>query len=48
VSDPRQGARVRLYLDVGIDWGNRFPGIIGAIEILAVRSCMIDGYVASR
>jgi bifunctional non-homologous end joining protein LigD len=29
----------------GLDWGDRFPPIVAAIEALAVRSCTIDGEV---
>jgi bifunctional non-homologous end joining protein LigD len=38
-------SRVRLLSRRGIDWGNRFPGIVAAVESLAVRSCTIDGEV---
>jgi bifunctional non-homologous end joining protein LigD len=41
----RDGERARLLSRRGIDWSDRFPAIIGAIEALAVRSCTIDGEV---
>ena len=29
----------------GLDWGDRFPTIVAAVEALAARSCIIDGEV---
>jgi ATP-dependent DNA ligase len=37
------GARTRLISRRGLDWGGRFPAIVGAVEALAARSCIIDG-----
>jgi ATP-dependent DNA ligase len=28
-----------------VDWGDRFPAIVAAVEALAARSCTIDGEV---
>jgi bifunctional non-homologous end joining protein LigD len=39
----RDGERARLLSRRGLDWGDRFPAIIGAMEALTVRSCTIDG-----
>jgi bifunctional non-homologous end joining protein LigD len=39
----RNGERVRLYTRNGHNWTTRFPLIARAIELLAVRSCLIDG-----
>jgi bifunctional non-homologous end joining protein LigD len=41
----RDGERVRVISRHGRDWGDRFPGIVAAVEALAVRSCIIDGEV---
>jgi len=37
------GGRVRLISRRGLDWGDRFPAIVAAVNTLAVRSCIIDG-----
>jgi ATP-dependent DNA ligase len=39
----RDGERVRLLSRRGLDWGDRFPAIIVAVEALAARTCTIDG-----
>ena len=39
----REGTRVRLFSRNGHDWSDRFPSIVEAIEVLRVRSCLIDG-----
>ena len=41
----RNGERVRLLSRRGVDWGDRFPAIVVAVEALAARSCTIDGEV---
>ena len=41
----RDGERVRLISRRGVDWGDRFPLLVAAIEALAARSCTIDGEV---
>jgi ATP-dependent DNA ligase len=41
----RDGERVRLISRRGLDWGDRFPAIIAAVDALAVRTCTIDGEV---
>jgi ATP-dependent DNA ligase len=41
----RDGERTRLISLRGLDWGDRFPAIVAAVEALAVRSCTIDGEV---
>ena len=41
----RDGERVRVISCHGRDWGDRFPGIVAAVEALAVRSCeSTDGW----
>jgi len=45
----RDSERTRLISRRGLDWGDRFPAVVAAVEALAVRSCTIDGEViASR
>jgi bifunctional non-homologous end joining protein LigD len=45
----RDGERTRLISRHGRDWGDRFPAIVAAVEMLAARSCIIDGeLIASR
>ena len=39
----RDGERVRLISRRGVDWGDRFPLVVAAVEVLAARSCTIDG-----
>ena len=39
----RDGERVRLLSRRGLDWGDRFPTIVAAVEAPAVRTCIIDG-----
>jgi ATP-dependent DNA ligase len=39
----REGARVRLFSRNGNDWSDRFPSVVEAIEVLKVRSCLLDG-----
>jgi bifunctional non-homologous end joining protein LigD len=39
----RSGDRVRLYTRNGHNWTTRFPLIARAVELLAARSCVIDG-----
>jgi len=34
---------VRLISRRGVDWGDRFPLVVAAVEVLAARSCTIDG-----
>jgi hypothetical protein len=29
--------------DGGLDWGERFPAIVAAVNALAIRSCIVDG-----
>ena len=41
----RDGERVRLISRRGVDWGDRFPLVVAAVEALAARSCTIDGEV---
>jgi len=41
----RDGGRVQLISRRGLDWGDRFPAVVAAIEALAVRTCTIDGEV---
>jgi bifunctional non-homologous end joining protein LigD len=41
----RAGDRVRLYTRKGHNWSTRFPLIARAMEVLTVRSCLIDGEV---
>jgi hypothetical protein len=40
---PITKARVRLISRRGLDWGDRFPTIVAAVEALAVHTCTIDG-----
>jgi bifunctional non-homologous end joining protein LigD len=37
--------RVRLYTRNGHNWTTRYPLIARAVELLALRSCLIDGEV---
>jgi bifunctional non-homologous end joining protein LigD len=39
----RVGERVRLLARNGHDWGERFPAVVKALELLEVKSCLIDG-----
>ena len=39
----RAGERVRLITRNGHDWGERFPAVVKALELLTVQSCLIDG-----
>src|ERR1700704_5779533 len=39
----RAGERVRLITRNGYDWGERFPAVVKALELLEVKSCLIDG-----
>jgi bifunctional non-homologous end joining protein LigD len=39
----RSGDRVRLYTRNGHNWSTRFPLIARAVELLPLRSCVIDG-----
>jgi ATP-dependent DNA ligase len=39
----RDGERVRLLSRRGVDWGDRLPTIVAAVEALAVHTCTIDG-----
>ena len=39
----RDGDRVRLYTRNGHNWTTRYPLIARAIELLSLRSCLIDG-----
>jgi ATP-dependent DNA ligase len=41
----RDGERVRLISRRGVDWGDRFPLVVAAVEALAAGSCTIDGEV---
>ena len=41
----RDGERVRLISRRGVDWGDRFPLVVAAVEALPARSCTIDGEV---
>ena len=41
----RDGERVRLISRRGVDWGDRFPLVVAAVEALAARSCTTDGEV---
>jgi bifunctional non-homologous end joining protein LigD len=38
----RDGEHLRLLSRRGLDWADRFPAIVTAIEALAIRSCTID------
>ena len=35
----RDSERVRLISRRGVDWGDRFPLVVAAVEALAARSC---------
>jgi len=37
------GERVRLFTRNGNDWSERFPAVVKAMELLEVKSCLIDG-----
>jgi len=37
------GERVRLLSRHRTDWTERFPAVVAAMEVLDVRSCLIDG-----
>ena len=39
----RDGERVRLLSRHRTDWTERFPAVVAAMEVLDVRSCLIDG-----
>jgi bifunctional non-homologous end joining protein LigD len=39
----RAGGGVRLLTRNGIDWAERFPSAVKAIQLLKARSCLIDG-----
>jgi bifunctional non-homologous end joining protein LigD len=39
----RQAGGVRLFAQRGEDWTGRFPHIVAAVELLPVKSCIIDG-----
>ena len=41
----RDSERVRLVSRRGVDWGDRFPLVVAAVEALGARSCTIDGEV---
>jgi len=41
----RDSERVRLISRRGVDWGDRFPLVVAAVEALTARSCTIDGEV---
>jgi bifunctional non-homologous end joining protein LigD len=41
----RDGERTTLISRRGLDWGDRFPAIVAAVEALAVQSYTIDGEV---
>ena len=41
----RDGGRVRLISRRGLDWGDRFPAVVAAVDSLALHSCTIDGEV---
>ena len=41
----RDGERVRLISCRGVDWGDRFPLVVAAVEALAAGSCTLDGEV---
>jgi ATP-dependent DNA ligase len=43
----RDAVAVRLYTRNGQDFTARFPLIVAAVAALSVRSCLIDGEVAS-
>jgi bifunctional non-homologous end joining protein LigD len=37
------GDRVRLLTRNGYDWSERFPSVVKAVELLGMKSCLIDG-----
>ncbi len=39
----REGERVRLLTRNGNDWSERLPAVVTALNMLKVRSCVIDG-----
>jgi bifunctional non-homologous end joining protein LigD len=39
----RDGPTVRLFTRNGHNWTARFPLIAGAVAMLKVRACLIDG-----
>ena len=39
----RADGRVRLLTRKGTNFSNRFPQIVGAVTVLPVRSCLLDG-----
>jgi ATP-dependent DNA ligase len=47
-SRSRDGERARLLSRRGIDWGDRFPAIIGAIEALTACALGCEGIVSKR
>jgi len=42
-SPHHDGGRVRLISRRGLDWSDRFPAIVAAVNTLAVHSCIVDG-----
>jgi bifunctional non-homologous end joining protein LigD len=43
----RDGAGVRLLTRNGYDWTDRFPLVAAAVNLLKLRSCLIDGEIAA-
>jgi bifunctional non-homologous end joining protein LigD len=41
----RDGGGIRLITRGGHEWTDRYPGIVAAVNILRVKSCIIDGEV---
>jgi bifunctional non-homologous end joining protein LigD len=41
----RDGGGIRLITRNGHEWTDRYPGIVAAVNILKVKSCIIDGEV---
>ena len=41
----RDGDGIRLFAENGEDWTASFPRLIGAVALLPVRSCILDGEV---
>jgi bifunctional non-homologous end joining protein LigD len=39
---------VRLFIRNGHDWAHRYPLIVQAMNLLPVRSCLIDGEARGR
>src|SRR5258708_7634373 len=39
----REGNDVGLYTRRGHDWSERYPAVVGALRVLRVGSCLIDG-----